>query len=176
MVKHISVVTTGGDCPGLNAAIRAVVRTSVYHGIKVTGVMHGYDGLIKGEFIPLTTESVGNILQRGGTILKTARSEAFRTDEGKKSAFQNLKLERIEAIIVIGGDGSLHGAHDFILKHDFPVMGIPKTIDNDVYGTDVAIGFDSAVNTVIHAVDNIRDTALTHYAGISNHGASFWSH
>jgi len=162
MVKHIAVVTTGGDCPGLNAAIRAVVRTSVYHGITVTGVMHGYDGLIKGEFISLTTGSVGNILQHGGTILKTARSEAFRTDEGKKLAYQNLQQEEIEAMVVIGGDGSLRGANDFILKHNFPIMAIPKTIDNDVFGTDAAIGFDSAVNTVIHAIDNIRDTAASH--------------
>src|SRR6266446_4552445 len=120
-MKHIAVLTTGGDCPGLNAAIRAVVRTSVYHGLQVTGVMHGYEGLIKGEFIPLTTESVGNILQRGGTILKTARSETFKTEEGKRAAYENLKREKVEALVVIGGDGSFRGANDFVLKYDIPV-------------------------------------------------------
>src|SRR5205823_3872153 len=154
-MKHIAVLTTGGDCPGLNAAIRAVVRTAVYHHLQVTGVMHGYEGLINSEFIPLRTESVGNILQRGGTILKTARSETFKTDEGKKAAYENLKKEGIDAMVVIGGDGSFRGAHDFIQKYNIPVVGIPKTIDNDVYGTDYSIGFDSAINTVIHAVDNI---------------------
>src|SRR5436190_22147349 len=119
-MKHIAVLTTGGDCPGLNAAIRAVVRTAVYHNMQVTGVMHGYEGLINGEFIPLTTESVGNILQRGGTILKTARSEEFKSEEGRKAAFENLKNEKVEGLVIIGGDGSFRGANEFTLKYNIP--------------------------------------------------------
>lgn len=161
-MKEIAVLTTGGDCPGLNAAIRAVVRSASYQGLKVTGVMHGYDGLIAGDFIPLKNESVSNILQRGGTILKTARSERFKSEEGMKAAAAQLKKENIDALVVIGGDGSLRGAEKFSALHGVNIMGIPKTIDNDIYGSDISIGFDSAVNTVVEAVDKIRDTAASH--------------
>ncbi len=161
-IKHVAVLTTGGDCPGLNAAIRAVVRTSMYHGIQVTGIIHGYDGLISGDFITMKNESVSNILQRGGTILKTARSEKFKTEEGMQMAADQLKKINAERLIVIGGDGSFRGAQKFSQSHGISVMGIPKTIDNDIYGTDQSIGFDSAVNTVVQAVDKIRDTAASH--------------
>jgi 6-phosphofructokinase 1 len=161
-LKHIAVLTTGGDCPGLNAAIRAVVRTAVYHGIEVTGVVHGYDGLMSGDFIELKNESVSNILQRGGTILKTARSDRFKTNEGMQQAADHLKKKNTDALVVIGGDGSFRGAQKFSDLHNINVMGIPKTIDNDIYGTDNAIGFDTAINTVVQAVDKIRDTAASH--------------
>jgi 6-phosphofructokinase 1 len=162
MIKKLAVLTTGGDCPGLNAAIRAVVRTSIYHGLEVTGVLHGYDGLIAGDFIAMDNASVSNILQRGGTILKTARSDRFKTEEGMKSAADHLKKNSVDALIVIGGDGSFRGAEKFSSLHGVTVMGIPKTIDNDIFGTDYSIGFDTAVNTVIQAVDKIRDTAASH--------------
>ena len=161
-IKRIAVLTTGGDCPGLNAAIRAVVRTSVYHGIEVVGALYGYDGLIAGDFIALKNESVSNILQRGGTILKTARSEEFKTAEGMKKAALQLEKQGADALVVIGGDGSFRGAQKFSEAHGFNVMGIPKTIDNDIYGTDNSIGFDTAVNTVMQAVDKIKDTAASH--------------
>ena len=161
-LNRIAVLTTGGDCPGLNAAIRAVVRTAIHHGLAVTGVLQGYDGLISGNFIELKNESVSNILQRGGTILKTARSENFKTADGMKKAAENLRQLSADALIVIGGDGSFRGAQKFSEDHDIPVMGIPKTIDNDIYGTDNSIGFDTAVNTVVQAVDKIRDTAASH--------------
>ncbi|MEO8086542.1 MAG: 6-phosphofructokinase [Bacteroidota bacterium] len=161
-LRKIAVLTTGGDCPGLNAAIRAVVRTSIHHGIEVTGVLHGYDGLISGDFINLKSESVGNILQRGGTILKTSRSSWFKTDDGMKLAADMVKKNNIDALVVIGGDGSLRGADKFSSLHGITVMGIPKTIDNDIFGTDNSIGFDTAVNTVVQAVDKIRDTAASH--------------
>jgi len=162
MIRKIVVLTTGGDCPGLNAAIRAVVRTSVHHNLEVIGALHGYNGLISGDFIELKNESVSNILQRGGTILKTARSENFKTDDGMKKAAENLKQQAADALIVIGGDGSFRGAQKFSEAHNIPIMGIPKTIDNDIYGTDNSIGFDTAVNTVVQAVDKIRDTAASH--------------
>ncbi|CAN5500939.1 6-phosphofructokinase [soil metagenome] len=161
-LKKIAILTTGGDCPGLNAAIRAVVRTSIHHGLEVTGVVHGYDGLISGDFIELKNESVSNILQRGGTILKTSRSAKFKSDEGMKQAAEQVKKNNIDALVVIGGDGSLRGADKFSSLHGITVMGIPKTIDNDIYGTDNSIGFDTAVNTVVEAVDKIRDTAASH--------------
>jgi 6-phosphofructokinase 1 len=161
-IKRIAVLTTGGDCPGLNAAIRAVVRTGCYHNLEVMGVMRGYDGLIDGHFISLPPESVSNILQRGGTILKTARSERFKTDEGKATAFGNIQNNKIDALVVLGGDGSFRGINDFTKKYSVPVIGIPKTIDNDIFGTDFSIGFDTAVNTVVQAVDKIRDTAASH--------------
>ncbi len=160
--KKIGVVTTGGDCPGLNAAIRAVVRTAIFHGVEVTGIMKGYEGMINGEFMPLVSHSVSNILQRGGTILKTARSEAFKTVEGRKKAYQNLSEQGIEALIVIGGDGSFKGIEQFSREFPIPSIGIPKTIDNDIFGTDTAIGFDTALNTVVEVVDKIRDTAASH--------------
>ncbi|MFN8166878.1 MAG: 6-phosphofructokinase, partial [Bacteroidia bacterium] len=160
--KKIAVLTTGGDCPGLNAAIRAVVRTGIYNDMEVVGVMNGYEGLIKKNFIYLNSHSVSNILQRGGTILKTARSEAFKTPDGRSLAFENIKKEGIDSMVVIGGDGSFRGLELFC--REFPVrsIGIPKTIDNDIYGTDYAIGFDTALNTVVQAVDKIRDTADSH--------------
>ena len=162
ILSRIAVVTTGGDCPGLNAAIRAVVRTSMHHGLKVTGVVHGYDGLISGDFIDLKNESVSNIIQRGGTILKTSRSDRFKTDEGMRLAAEQIKKNNIDALVVIGGDGSFRGAEKFSSIHGINVMGIPKTIDNDIFGTDQSIGFDTAVNTVVQAVDKIRDTAASH--------------
>lgn len=160
--KKIGVVTTGGDCPGLNAAIRAVVRTGIYHGLEVVGIMRGYDGMIKGEFVALDSQSVSNIMQRGGTILKTARSEQFKSPEGRAIAAANLKKEGIDGLIVIGGDGSFRGIEVFSREHDIPSVGIPKTIDNDIFGTDFAIGFDTALNTVVQAIDKIRDTADSH--------------
>lgn len=160
--KKIGLLTTGGDCPGLNAAIRAVVRTGIFHGAEVVGVYRGYEGLINGTFKTLTSVDVSNILQRGGTILKTARSERFKTPEGRRSAFENIRKEGIEALIVIGGDGSFRGMEQFTREYDIPSVGIPKTIDNDIYGTDNAIGFDTALNTVVQAIDKIRDTADSH--------------
>ncbi len=162
MVKKIAVVTTGGDCPGLNAAIRAVVRSGIYYNLEVCGVLRGYEGLIDDQFIEMSSHSVSNILQRGGTILKTARSERFRTAEGRQKAFQNISKRGVDALIVLGGDGSFRGIEIFTSEHPINVIGIPKTIDNDIYGTDYAIGYDTAVNTVIQAVDKIRDTADAH--------------
>jgi 6-phosphofructokinase 1 len=161
-LKRIAVLTTGGDCPGLNAAIRAVVRTGIYYKIDVMGVRRGYQGLIDNDFISMPAESVSNILQRGGTILKTARSEKFKTDAGQKAAYENIKRNGIDALVVIGGDGSFRGMHQFTKQYPVRVIGIPKTIDNDIYGTDFSIGYDTAVNTVIQAVDKIRDTAASH--------------
>lgn len=161
-MKKIAIITTGGDCPGLNAAIRAVVRTSIYHQLEVCGVIRGYEGLIDNQFIPLYSHSVSNILQRGGTILKTARSERFKTIEGRKQAAAHLRANGVDGIILIGGDGSFRGIDAFLKEHSIPVVGIPKTIDNDIYGTDYAIGYDTALNTVVQAVDKIRDTADSH--------------
>ncbi len=161
-IKKIAVLTSGGDAPGMNAALRAIVRKSINENIKVMGVLRGYEGLINNEFIPLSSKSVGNIIQRGGTILKTARSERFRTKEGRKIAYENLLKNKCDALIVIGGDGTFTGARIFIEEHNFPIVGIPGTIDNDLYGTDMTIGFDTALNTVIEAVDKIRDTAASH--------------
>lgn len=161
-IKNIGVLTSGGDSPGMNAAIRAVVRASIYYDIEVTGFLRGYEGLINNDFIPMDRKSVANIIQRGGTILKTARSEAFRTVEGRKAAYQSLKDKNIDALVVIGGDGTFTGANIFSKEFDFPVVGLPGTIDNDLAGTDFTIGYDSAINTVIDAVDRIRDTAESH--------------
>jgi 6-phosphofructokinase len=162
-IKKIGVLTSGGDSPGMNAAIRAVVRTALYHRLEVVGIRHGYNGMINGHFKEMKTFSVSDIIARGGTILKTARSEEFRTPEGRKLAYDNLKKEGIDAIVVIGGDGSLTGARIFCDEYyDIPFVGIPGSIDNDIYGTDYAIGYDTALNTVIEAVDKIRDTASSH--------------
>lgn len=161
-IKNIGVLTSGGDSPGMNAAIRAVVRGSIYYDIEVTGFIRGYEGLINNDFIPMDRKSVANIIQRGGTILKTARSEAFKTIEGRKTAYQNLKANGIDALVVIGGDGTFTGANIFSKEFDFPIVGLPGTIDNDLAGTDFTIGYDSAINTVIDAVDRIRDTAESH--------------
>ncbi len=161
-IKNIAVLTSGGDSPGMNAAIRAVVRASLYYNLKVTGVLRGYEGLIQGDFIPMEGKSVANIIQRGGTILKTARCDAFRTPEGRKLAHKNLLANEIDALIVIGGDGTFTGADIFSKEFKFPVIGLPGTIDNDLAGTDFTIGYDTAINTVVNAVDKIRDTAESH--------------
>jgi len=162
MIKRIAVLTSGGDAPGMNACIRAVVRTSIYKNLAVVGVIGGYEGLINNEMREMNGSSVGNIIQKGGTILKTARSEHFKTAEGLKSAYDNLKANNIDALVVIGGDGSFRGAEALGKTFNFPVVGIPGTIDNDLYGTDFTIGYDTAINTVVEAVDNIRDTASSH--------------
>ncbi|MBB2146298.1 6-phosphofructokinase [Pedobacter sp. LMG 31464] len=161
-IKNIGVLTSGGDSPGMNAAIRAVVRASLYHNLKVTGVLRGYEGLIHADFMPMDGKSVANIIQRGGTILKTARSDAFRTKEGRELAHKNLVDSDIDALVVIGGDGTFTGADLFSREFNFPVIGLPGTIDNDLEGTDFTIGYDTAINTVVNAVDKIRDTAESH--------------
>jgi 6-phosphofructokinase 1 len=161
-IKNIGVYTSGGDSPGMNAAIRAVVRTAIYYGLDVTGIRRGYDGMIKGDLFPMDRQSVSNIIQRGGTILKTARSEQFKTVEGRKQAFENLKAHKVDALVAIGGDGTFTGAKIFGQEYDMPIVGLPGTIDNDLCGTDFTIGYDTAINTVIQAVDKIRDTAESH--------------
>ncbi len=161
-IKKIGVLTSGGDSPGMNAAIRAVVRTAVYEKLEVMGIMNGYQGLIDSKFVSLDAPSVSDILQRGGTILKTARCEEFRTPEGREKAYHNLKSAGIDGVVVIGGDGSFTGARLFNEEFDIPFVGIPGTIDNDIFGTDYTIGYDTALNTVVEAVDKIRDTASAH--------------
>lgn len=161
-IRKIALLTSGGDAPGMNAAIRAVVRTAVYHNIEVFGVEKGYEGLLKSSFIRLDSRSVGNIIQKGGTVLKSARSEEFKTTNGRKKAYRNLKDRNIDALVVIGGDGTYTGANMLHEDFDFPVIGLPGTIDNDLYGTDYTIGFDTAVNTAMEAIDKIRDTAESH--------------
>lgn len=161
-MKKIGVLTSGGDAPGMNAAIRAVVRTGVSKGIQVVGVIEGFNGLTEGKFQDLGTRDVSNILQRGGTILKSAKSKAFRTTEGRKQAFENVKKEGLEGLIVIGGNGSFAGASIFYNEYAVPYIGIPGTIDNDLFGTDFTLGFDTACNTVIEAVDRVKDTAASH--------------
>jgi 6-phosphofructokinase 1 len=162
ILKRIGVLTSGGDAPGMNAAIRAVVRGAISHGIQVTGIKRGYAGLIKNEFIEMTSRSVGNIIQRGGTILHTARSEEFRTEEGRYKAYRNLVENGVEALVAIGGDGTFTGARIFTQEYNYPIIGIPGTIDNDLYGTDMTIGYDTALNTIVEAIDKIRDTAGSH--------------
>jgi 6-phosphofructokinase 1 len=161
-IKKIGVLTSGGDAPGMNAAIRAVVRTAVFNELEVTGIRHGYQGMIDSNFIPLQANSVSDIIQRGGTILKTARCEAFRTQEGRLRGYNNLKEAQIDGVVVIGGDGSFTGARIFNEEYEIPFVGIPGTIDNDIYGTDYTIGYDTALNTVVECVDKIRDTASAH--------------
>jgi 6-phosphofructokinase len=161
-IKKIGVLTSGGDSPGMNAAIRGVVRTAIYNRLKVIGIRHGYDGMIHGNFKELKSFSVSDIIGRGGTILKTARSKEFRTLEGRKQAYGNLVKEGIDAVVVIGGDGTLAGARKFSEEFNIPFVGIPGTIDNDIYGTDYTIGYDTALNTVVEAIDKIRDTASSH--------------
>jgi 6-phosphofructokinase 1 len=161
-IKRIGVLTSGGDSPGMNAAVRAVVRTGIFHQLEIYGIIKGYHGLIHNMFIPLEKRSVSNIIQRGGTILRTARSKEFMTKKGRKSAYDHLKMNKIDALVVIGGDGTFTGAKVFNKEHDFPIVGLPGTIDNDLYGTDYTIGYDTAVNTVVDAVDKIRDTASSH--------------
>jgi len=161
-IKKIAVFTSGGDAPGMNAAIRAVVRTAINYGAEVYGVIRGYDGLISGEFIKLDSIAVGGIMQRGGTILQSARSTEFRTKEGRQKAYLQLKEKKIDAVIAIGGDGTFTGANIFTQEFGIPTIGVPGTIDNDLYGSDATIGYDTAMNTVIDAIDKIRDTAGSH--------------
>ncbi|HWZ03620.1 MAG TPA: 6-phosphofructokinase [Mucilaginibacter sp.] len=161
-IKNIGLFTSGGDAPGMNAAIRAVVRSAIYYGIGVTGIRRGYEGMIKGDMFGMDRKSVSNIIQRGGTILKTARSEQFKTKEGRQLAYEQLKKNNIDALVAIGGDGTFTGARIFGDEFDFPIVGLPGTIDNDLCGTDFTIGYDTAINTVIDAVDKIRDTAESH--------------
>ena len=161
-MKAIAVLTSGGDAPGMNAGVRAVVRKALYHGLKVFGVERGYAGLINNEMSLMTLGSVGDIIQRGGTVLKTARSLEFKTKEGREKAYKNLKANEIEGLVVIGGDGSFQGALKIYEEFGVNVVGIPATIDNDIYGTDYSIGFDTTVNTVVDAINKIRDTAFSH--------------
>ncbi len=161
-VKNIGLLTSGGDAPGMNACIRAVVRTALYNGIKVTGIKRGYSGMIDGEFEELKARSVSNIIHRGGTILQSARSKRFRTTEGQQQAYDNLKKAGIDAVIVVGGDGTFRGAKAFSDKYDIKMVGAPGTIDNDLHGTDFTIGYDTAINTAVDAIDKIRDTAHSH--------------
>ncbi len=161
-VKTIGILTSGGDAPGMNAAIRAVTRSGICNGLNVKGIYRGYDGLIKGEVKTFTTEDVSGIITRGGTILKTARSKEFMTPEGMQKAYDTCVKEEIDALVVIGGNGSLTGARNFAMEYDFPVVGLPGTIDNDLYGTDSTIGYDTTMNTIMECVDRIRDTANSH--------------
>ncbi len=160
--RTIGILTSGGDAPGMNACIRAVTRAAISEGWMVQGIYRGYEGLMDGEIRELTTESVSNMIQRGGTFLKTARSKDFMTEEGRQRAYDNLVKFGIDALIVIGGNGSLAGAEALAAEHDIPVIGLPGTIDNDLYGTDVTIGYDTALNTIVECVDKIRDTATSH--------------
>lgn len=161
-IQKIGVLTSGGDAPGMNAAIRAVVRACVFYGKECTGIYRGFQGLVEGDFVPLGARSVKNMINRGGTFLKSARSKDFRTAEGREKAFNNLKENGIDALIVIGGDGTFKGASLFNEEFNFPIVGIPGTIDNDIRGTDFTIGYDTALNTVVEAIDKIRDTANSH--------------
>ena len=161
-IKRLGVLTSGGDAPGMNAAIRAVTRAAIYNGLEVYGIHMGYEGMINGDIEKLESGSVSGIIQKGGTILKTARSARFRTPEGRQQAYDNLQKNGIDCLVVIGGDGSFTGAGIFSQEFNIPVVGIPGTIDNDLFGTDYTIGYDTALNTVIDAVDKIRDTASSH--------------
>lgn len=161
-IKCIGILTSGGDAPGMNAAIRAVTRSAIYNGLKVKGIYRGYKGLITGEIKEFKTENVSNIIQLGGTILKTARCQEFRTPEGRQTAYETMQREGIDALIIIGGDGSLTGARLLAQEFDVPCIGLPGTIDNDLFGTDTTIGYDTALNTILDAVDKIRDTATSH--------------
>ncbi|MEM9143839.1 MAG: 6-phosphofructokinase, partial [Bacteroidota bacterium] len=161
-IKKIGVFTSGGDSPGMNAAIRSVVRTCAYMKVQCVGIYRGYEGMIEGDFRPMDARSVNNIINKGGTILKSARCQPFRTKEGRQKAYDQLKSEGIDAFVVIGGDGSFTGAMIFNQEFDFPIMGIPGTIDNDIFGTSFTLGFDTALNTVVEAIDKIRDTASSH--------------
>lgn len=161
-IKTVGILTSGGDAPGMNACIRAITRTAIFNGMKVMGIYRGYEGLINGEIKEFTSESVSNTIQRGGTILKTARSMEFMTLEGMQKAYDNLVKFGIDALIVIGGNGSLTGAQNLAREYDYPVIGLPGTIDNDLYGTDSTIGYDTALNTIVDCVDKIRDTATSH--------------
>ncbi|MGN0213428.1 MAG: 6-phosphofructokinase [Muribaculaceae bacterium] len=161
-INCIGVLTSGGDAPGMNAAIRAVTRAAIFNGFRVKGIYRGYKGMLTDEIVEFKTQNVSNIIQMGGTILKTARCKEFQTPEGRKQAYDNLVKEGIDALVVIGGDGSLTGARVFATEYNFPIVGLPGTIDNDLYGTDMTIGYDTALNTIMQCVDKIRDTATSH--------------
>jgi len=161
-IKNIGLITSGGDAPGMNAAIRAVVRAALFHDINITGIRRGFEGMISGDYFPMDRRSVSNIIQRGGTMLKTARSSHFLEPEGRQAAYEQLKNFEVDALVAIGGDGTFRGAKTFGDEFDFPIIGLPGTIDNDLVGTDFTIGYDTAINTVINAVDKIRDTAESH--------------
>lgn len=161
-IKKIGVLTSGGDSPGMNAAIRSVVRTCAYHNIECVGIYRGYQGMIEGDFKEMGARSVHNIINKGGTILKSARSKDFRTPEGRKKAYDQLVKAGVDSLVVIGGDGSFTGAEIFNKEYKFPVMGIPGTIDNDIFGTSHTLGYDTALNTVVECIDKIRDTASSH--------------
>ena len=161
-IKSIGILTSGGDAPGMNAAIRAVTRSAIFAGFRVFGIYRGYRGLITDEIEEFSTQNVSNIIQRGGTILKTARCKEFETAEGRQCAYDVLRRHEIDALVVIGGDGSLTGARIFGNEYQFPIIGLPGTIDNDLYGTDSTIGYDTALNTIMECVDKIRDTATSH--------------
>ncbi len=161
-IKKIGVLTSGGDAPGMNAAIRSVVRTCAFHNIECIGIYRGYEGMIEGDFKKLSARSVNNIINKGGTFLKSARSKAFRTKEGRQKAYSQIKKENIDALVLIGGDGTFTGGMLFNEEFNFPIIGIPGTIDNDIYGTNFTIGYDTALNTIVEVIDKIRDTASSH--------------
>ena len=161
-ITKIGVLTSGGDSPGMNAAIRAVVRTGIFYGLEVYGIMRGFSGMVENEIVKMESRSVANIIQRGGTILKTAREKEFMNPEGRKKAYENLVKLGIDGLVIIGGDGTFKGAKIFSAEFDIPVIGLPGTIDKDIAGTDFTIGFDTAVNTAVEAIDKIRDTADAH--------------
>ncbi|MBQ2366845.1 MAG: 6-phosphofructokinase [Bacteroidaceae bacterium] len=161
-IKCVGILTSGGDAPGMNAAIRAVTRAGIYHGLKIKAIYRGYKGLITGEIKEFKTEDVSNIIQRGGTILKTSRCPEFKTKEGRATAFETMQKEEIDALVVIGGDGSITGAYNLAKEFDIPCIALPGTIDNDLYGTDTTIGYDTALNTIMECIDKIRDTASSH--------------
>ena len=161
-IRKIAVFTSGGDAPGMNAAVRAVVRTGIYYDIRMAGIYRGFEGMVEGDIEDMSVRSVNHILQRGGTILKSARCADFRTPEGRQRAYDQLKNKGIDALVAIGGDGTFEGSRAFSREHDVPIIGMPGTIDNDLGGTDFTIGFDTALNTVVDAVDKIRDTAASH--------------
>ncbi len=161
-IKSVGILTSGGDAPGMNAAIRAVTRSAIYAGLRVYGIKRGYQGLIEDSITEFETQSVSNIIGRGGTILKTARSEEFKTKEGRAKAYENMQKHGIDSLVVIGGDGSITGATVFSQEYNIPIVGLPGTIDNDLAGTDTTIGYDTALNTIMDCVDKIRDTATSH--------------
>lgn len=161
-IKTIGVLTSGGDAPGMNAALRAVTRTAIFNNIRVKAIYRGYKGLITGEIVEFKTQNVSNIIQQGGTIIKTARCDEFRTYEGRQMAYEALTKEEIDALVVIGGDGTLTGARIFASEFNYPIVGVPGTIDNDIFGTDSTIGYDTALNTILESVDKVRDTASSH--------------
>ena len=176
-IKCIGIITSGNDAPGMNCAIRAVTRSAIYNGLRVKAVYRGYKGLIDGEIVEFQTQNVSNILQYGGTILKSSPSKDFKSAEGRKKAYENLVKEEIDALVVIGGDGTIQGARIFAQEFDFPCIAIPATIDNNLCGTDTTIGYDTALNTIMQTVDKIRDTATSHerlfFVEVMGDGAGF---